>query len=104
MLSDDLDENIKAHAAHYPDDPPTLSVASHRDWDVDRICRETTFIKNRQVRVSTVGAIRALRHDVVPFGRIPHCSLQLCAGGSDALYNDLRGAFGEPISNPRFQS
>lgn len=104
MCSDDFDRNIKDHSAFYPDDPPTLSVAAHAEWDVERICREATFIKNRQVRTSTVGQIRHLRHEVVLFGRVPHGSLQLCAHGSDLLYDDLRAVFSEPFKNPRFSS
>jgi hypothetical protein len=103
MLSDDLDQNIKTHLARFPDDPPTLSVAAHAEWDVAQICGAALFIRNRQIRTSTVGQIRNLRHDVVLFGRVPHCSLQLCAGGSDALYDDLRAVFSDPFPNPRFQ-
>jgi hypothetical protein len=102
MFFETLDKNIRKHARRWPDDPPTLSVGAYPGWTAEEIMLTALFIENHHVRLSTVGEIRALRHDVVPFGRVPHCSLQLCAPGSDALYTDLCGAFSDPTRNVRF--
>jgi hypothetical protein len=93
MSSATLDDALKKHARFYPDDPPSLSVAAHPGWDAETLQREARFIPHPVVRLSTVGELRALGHDVVQSGRPPHACLQLCAPGSDELYEDLRAAF-----------
>ena len=98
MESSVLDRNIATHALHCPDDPPTLSVACHPEWDVETTLREATFILNAQVRVSTVGEIRALGHEVEPLGRPPHASLKFGAEPSEEVYDVLRDAFSAPRS------
>jgi len=97
MESATLATNIAKHAVFFPDDPPSLSVGAHPEWTATEIVVAAAFIPNAQVRVSTVGAIRALGHDVVPQGRIPHANLRLSANPSEDVYDELRSVFSEPI-------
>lgn len=92
--------NASDHNIEHPGEW-AISVAAHPSWSADQIARGALFIRHSQIRTSTVGAVRALGHDVRPSGRLPHADLHLRTMPSEPLFDALRGAFGDPQPNPR---
>jgi hypothetical protein len=82
-----------------------LSVFSHPSADVATICRIAwPILRHGQVRLSTVGALRASGYDVVPDGEKGHCLIPLGPPPWDddwhALADSKEGVFGPPEKNP----
>jgi hypothetical protein len=101
MESQTMMTNAQVHNAECPGEW-ALSVAAVNGWTVEALAMAAPF-PNRQMRVSTVGAIRALGHDVRPtIDDPPHADLVLSREPDEELWEELRGAFDPPIPNPRF--
>lgn len=100
MASETLRINAEAHRAEFPGEW-AISVSSADVLNEREIAEASPWILNGSVRVSSVGAIRALGHDVVPSGQFPHADLILDSAPSEILWEDLRGVFDDPIPNPR---
>ena len=66
--------------------------------------RQSGWIRNNAVRLSTVGQVRAIGHDVIPSGKFPHADLKLCEEPSDALWEELRSVFSAPIKKSELPS
>jgi len=98
MQSRDLDHNACDHRDEFPGEW-AISVWSAPDLDVDALTKASP-IRNRQICVTTVGALREIGHDVVPSNEFPHADLKLDADPSEALWEQLRQVFGTPTDNP----
>lgn len=96
MLSGDLKTNAETHNGVHRGEW-ALSVGAANDLDAREICDQATFIRNKQVRLSTVGAIRSLGFDVRPSGRFPHADLHLDREPDEELWAELRSVFDNPI-------
>jgi hypothetical protein len=77
-----------------------VSVFAARDMTADEIALASP-IPHPQIRVSTVGEVRTLGHDVQPCGYGLHADLQLRGKPDEDMCEELRGAFEEPRANPR---
>lgn len=100
MESTTMATNARDYNVEHPGEW-AISVASMAGWFQDGLAMEAPF-RNRQMRVSTVGAIRALGHDVVRSGKAPHATLRLAQEPSEEVWEGLRGVFGPTVSNPRY--
>ena len=101
MQSITMNRSARIHHARHPGEW-AISVACAPDRTAADLAREATFIENLQIRTSTVGAIRALGHDVRATGRPPHADLVLRTIPSEPLFAALRDVFDEAEPNPRF--
>ena len=97
MQNRDLDNNARDHHDEFPGEW-ALSVWSAAGISADEIS-ERSAIRNRKIRVSTVGALRGIGCDVVPSDEFPHADLRLPREPTDDLWTDLRAAFSEPMPN-----
>jgi hypothetical protein len=102
MESSTMLSNASIHNRRHPGEW-ALSVGCAEGWTAAEIAMEARFIQNRQIRTSTVGAVRALGHDVRLSGRPPHADLHLRTMPSEPLFDALRAAFNEAEPNPRFE-
>jgi hypothetical protein len=100
MASGNLQTNAEAHNDEFPDEW-AISVASAPELDAVALALASPWIRNGKVRVSTVGAVRAVGHDVVPSGEFPHADLKLREEPSEALWEELRSVFPQILPNPR---
>jgi hypothetical protein len=77
-----------------------ISVASLPDASIEDITR-MALLANNQIRVSTVGRIRACGYEVVPSEPPPaHADLKLPNPPTDDDWETLRSIFDDPIPNP----
>jgi hypothetical protein len=99
MASETLQVNAEAHTLEHPGEW-AISVASAEGLDVAELVHRSPWIRNNTIRVASVGAVRALGHDVVPSGEFPHADLILGSEPSEAIWEELRQAFDDPIRKP----
>lgn len=100
MESSTMWTNARDHNAEFPGSW-AISVASVADWAPEKIARAAPF-RNRDMRVSTVGAVRSLGHDVVVSGERPHADLMLACEPTEKSWDALRSVFDSPVPNPRY--
>jgi hypothetical protein len=100
MESTTMFTNAVDHSFEHPGEW-AISVASAAGWTAHDLACAAPF-RNRQMRVSTVAAVRSLGHDVIPSGKAPHATLRLVEEPSEELWEALRGVFGPPEKNPRY--
>jgi hypothetical protein len=98
MQSRDLDRNAADHHDEFPDEW-AISVWSARGVDVDGLTQRAP-IRNPQICVCTVGALREIGHETAPSDEFPHADLKLRDEPSEALWEELREVFGGPTENP----
>jgi len=102
MASGSLQDNAEVHNDEFPDEW-AISVSCAPDLDGPAIALASPWIRNTKVRLSTVGALRALGHEVLPSGKFPHADLKLREEPSETLWEELRGAFPTMIDNPQLR-
>jgi hypothetical protein len=100
MLTTDLATNLQVYNQMYPGQWG-ISVACEPNSAADDLAQRAPF-RNRLMRVSTVGAIRGLGHDVVATGTPPHATLMLAQEPTEEDWEALRSVFSEPEANPRY--
>ena len=100
MESSTLMTNALDHNYEFPGDW-AISVASHPEWTVEEIAVAAPF-RNRDMRVSTVGDVRSLGHDVTMSGKPPHADLRLNRQPDEDAWEELRQVFGPTEPNPRY--
>jgi hypothetical protein len=100
MESSALWTNARDHNYEFPDEW-AISVSSGTGWSPDEIARAAPF-RNREMRVSTVGAVRLLGHDVIVSDEPPHADLVLACEPTEDIWEALREAFQLPVPNPRY--
>jgi hypothetical protein len=100
MASRVLQDNAEDHHEEHPDEW-AIPVASATGHDADELAIMSPWIRNGKVRLSTVGRVRAIGHDVVPSGEFPHADLKLREEPSEPLWEELRDAFPATVPNPR---
>lgn len=104
MAEDTLATNAKDHHDDFDNGetavPWALSVFSHHAQGVRKICRRGwPALRHAQIRVSTVGELRALGYDVIRDGKKGHCLIPLDPPPWD--WTALRDVgFGDPQPNP----
>lgn len=96
MLTNAIDHNLE-HPGEW-----AISVASLPGATADDIAGQSPY-PGRWMRVSTVGEVRALGHDVVRSGKPPHADLILASEPTEEVWEDLRGVFEEPEVTPRWR-
>lgn len=92
--------NARDHNYEHPGEW-AISVASVAGWSADDIARTAPF-RNRDMRVSTVGDVRLLGHDVVVSDEPPHADLVLACEPTEQIWEALRETFDPPVPNPRY--
>jgi len=100
MESRPLFVNAHDHNTEFPGEW-AISVSSAAGWSAEQIAQEAPF-RNRDMRVSTVGAVRSLGHDVVVSDEPPHADLRLACAPTEEVWEALRGVFGAAQANPRY--
>ena len=103
MASEDLVVNAETHNDEFPEEW-AISVACAPGLTAGAMVRQSGWIRNNAVRLSTVGQVRAIGHDVIPSGKFPHADLKLCEEPSDALWEELRSVFSAPIKKSELPS
>lgn len=96
MASETLWTNAADHFRETTGQEWALSVASADGYQADELIEGSPWILNSKVRLSTVGEIRALGHDLVPSPPPLHADLILRERPSEALWEELRGVFSQP--------
>lgn len=97
MESDVLDANARDHQVEHPGEW-AISCAAGPVEDLAEILEGVSWMRNRQVRLTTVGKVRALGHEVVPSPPSFHVDVILSDQPSEGLWEDLRGVFGPPMN------
>jgi hypothetical protein len=100
MESRTLWVNARDHNYEFPGQW-AISVASAPGWSAEEIALAAPF-RNRDMRVSTVGEVRLLGHDVVVSDEPPHADLVLACEPTEETWEALREVFELPVANPRY--
>jgi hypothetical protein len=98
MESSTMLTNAEVHNLEHPGEW-AISVACLLDTPPGTIGERSPY-PGRWMRVSTVGAIRSIGHDVVRAGREPHANLVLGCEPSEEVWDQLRSVFDAPAEKP----